>query len=110
MTVEERSHMFKQWTYISLIVGVIGAAAGFGIGIGRNGLQAEMTVRELAALKAQVEKNREDRITDRLLLVGVEKDINFAITLLEELKKKWRKINENYPHSTLTILDGVQIQ
>lgn len=90
MTNQERTNAFKQWTYISLIVGVIGAAAGFGIGIGRNGLQAEMTVRELTQLKAKVERNSQDRITDRLLLVGVEKDITLAITLLEELKKMER--------------------
>ena len=96
MTNAERTNAFKQWTYISLIVGVIGAAAGFGIGIGRNGLQTEMTVRELSALKAQVERNREDRITDRLLLVGVQKDVDVAVKILEEISKnKWKMNYEN---------------
>jgi len=96
MTNQERTNAFKQWTYISLIVGVIGAAAGFGIGIGRNGLQAEMTVRELVQLKAQVERNREDRITDRLLLVGVQKDVDVAVKILEEISKnKWKMNYEN---------------
>ena len=96
MTNQERTNAFRQWTYISLIVGVIGAAAGFGIGIGRNGLQAEMTIRELAQLKAQVERNREDRITDRLLLVGVQKDVDVAVKILEEISKnKWKMNYEN---------------
>ena len=81
---------------MALIIGVIGAASGFGIGIGRSGLQAEMTVRELSALKAQVNQNREDRIKDRLLLVGVEKDVTRAVKILEELdKNKWKIQYEN---------------
>jgi len=96
MTNAERTNAFRQWTYISLIVGVIGAAAGFGIGIGRNGLQAEMTVRELVQLKAQVERNREDRIADRLVLVGVQRDTDRAVKILEELyKNKWKINYEN---------------
>ena len=84
MTNQERSNAFRQWTVMALIIGVIGAAAGFGIGIGRNGLQAEMTVKELAALKAQVEQNRSDRVEDRLLLVGIERDISYIIKILNE--------------------------
>jgi len=96
MTNQERSNAFRQWTVMALIIGVIGAAAGFGIGIGRNGLQAEMTVRELVQLKAQVERNREDRITDRLLLVGVQKDVDVAVKILEEISKnKWKMNYEN---------------
>ena len=88
MTNAERTNAFRQWTYISLIVGVIGAAAGFGIGVGRSALQSEVTVKDIVELKIQVDKNSRDRIDDRLLLMSIEKDISYTRKILERLEKQ----------------------
>ena len=83
MTNTERTNTLKQWTYISVIFGVLGAAVGFGINEGMKTKQDEITALDLIELKIQVKENRDDRIEDRLLLKSIEKDISYIRKTVE---------------------------